>query len=47
MGAAKKIVDEFGGQVPEDIEKLLTLPGVARKTANVVLGTWFKRPKAW
>jgi endonuclease III len=43
VGAAKKIVAEFGGQVPEDIEQLLTLPGVARKTANVVLGTWFKK----
>jgi endonuclease III len=43
VGAAKKIVSEFGGQVPEDIEQLLTLPGVARKTANVVLGTWFKK----
>ena len=43
VGAAKKIVAEYGGQVPDDIEKLLTLPGVARKTANVVLGTWFKK----
>jgi endonuclease-3 len=43
VGAAKKIVAEFGGQVPDDIEKLLTLPGVARKTANVVLGTWFRK----
>jgi endonuclease III len=43
VGAAKKIVEEFGGQVPDDVEKLLTLPGVARKTANVVLGTWFKK----
>lgn len=43
VGAAKKIVAEFGGQVPEDIEKLLMLPGVARKTANVVLGSWFKK----
>jgi endonuclease III len=42
-GAAKKIVADFGGQVPEDMDKLLTLPGVARKTANVVLGTWFKK----
>jgi endonuclease-3 len=41
VGAAKKIVAEFGGQVPSDMESLLTLPGVARKTANVVLGTWF------
>ena len=43
VGAAKRIVAEFGGQVPDDIEKLLTLPGVARKTANVVLGTWFNK----
>jgi endonuclease-3 len=43
VGAAKKIVDEYGGQVPDAIEKLLILPGVARKTANVVLGTWFKK----
>ncbi len=43
VGAAKKLVDEFGGEVPNDIEKLLMLPGVARKTANVVLGTWFKK----
>ncbi len=43
VGAAKKIVSDFGGQVPGEMEKLLTLPGVARKTANVVLGTWFKK----
>ena len=43
VGAAKKIMSDFGGQVPDDMEKLLTLPGVARKTANVVLGTWFGR----
>jgi endonuclease-3 len=43
VGAAKKIVAEYGGQVPDDMEKLLTLPGVARKTANVVLGSWFKK----
>jgi endonuclease III len=41
MGASKKIVEEFGGQVPRTMEQLLTLPGVARKTANVVLGTGF------
>jgi endonuclease-3 len=40
-GAAKKLVADFGGEVPADMDKLLTLPGVARKTANVVLGTWF------
>jgi endonuclease-3 len=43
VGAARRILSEFGGQVPEDMEKLLTIPGVARKTANVVLGSWFKR----
>jgi endonuclease III len=42
IGAAKKIVSEYGGQVPLNMADLLTLPGVARKTANVVLGTWFK-----
>ena len=42
VGAAKKIVADFGGQVPMNMNDLLTLPGVARKTANVVLGTWGK-----
>jgi endonuclease-3 len=41
MGASKKIVEEFGGHVPKTMEEILTLPGVARKTANVVLGTAF------
>jgi endonuclease-3 len=41
IGASKRIVEEFGGEVPRTIEELLTLPGVARKTANVVLGTAF------
>ncbi len=44
VGAAKKLVSDFGGEVPNDMEKLLSLPGVARKTANVVLGTWFHNP---
>lgn len=43
VGAAKKVVADFGGQVPDDMEQLLTIPGVARKTANVVLGSWFKK----
>lgn len=43
VGAAKRVVSEFGGKVPDDMEKLLTLPGVARKTANVVLGSWFNK----
>lgn len=42
VGAAKKVVADFGGQVPLRMDDLLTLPGVARKTANVVLGSWFK-----
>jgi len=43
VAAAGKIMADFGGEVPADMESLLTLPGVARKTANVVLGTWFGR----
>jgi endonuclease-3 len=39
MGASKAIIEKFGGQVPRTMEEMLTLPGVARKTANVVLGT--------
>ena len=39
MGASQAIVEKFGGQVPRTMEEILTLPGVARKTANVVLGT--------
>ena len=38
-GAAKRVVSEFGGEVPKTIEEMLTIPGAARKTANVVLGT--------
>lgn len=41
IGAAKKILTDFGGQVPRDMDQLLTIPGAARKTANVVLGTAF------
>ena len=43
IGAARKIVQDFGGRVPETMEELLTLPGVARKTANVVLGTAYAK----
>jgi endonuclease III len=43
VGAARKVVSDFGGEVPDEMDNLLTLPGVARKTANVVLGTWFKK----
>jgi endonuclease III len=41
MGASKAIIENFGGQVPSTMEEMLTLPGAARKTANVVLGTAF------
>jgi endonuclease-3 len=41
IGAAKKILGDFGGEVPRNIDDLLTVPGAARKTANVVLGTAF------
>jgi endonuclease-3 len=43
VGAAKGVMENFGGQVPDTMDQLLTLPGVARKTANVVLGTWFHK----
>jgi len=39
VGAAKRVVGDFGGNVPRTIEEMLTIPGAARKTANVVLGT--------
>lgn len=42
-GMAQKLLDEHGGKVPCDLEKLIELPGVARKTANVVLGTCFQK----
>jgi len=41
QGACRKIVTDFGGEVPQRMEELLTLPGVARKTANVVLAHAF------
>jgi endonuclease-3 len=41
QGTSKKIIEEFSGSVPRTMDQLLTLPGVARKTANVVLGTAF------
>lgn len=43
-GLATKIVKEYGGEVPAELEKLVTLPGVGRKTANVVLGHAFDIP---
>jgi endonuclease-3 len=43
IGAGRVICEKFGGQVPSNMDDLLEIPGVARKTANVVLGTWFKK----
>lgn len=44
QGACRMLVDEYGGEVPQSIEALIRLPGVARKTANVVLATCFNIP---
>lgn len=41
IGAARRVLNDFGGEIPRDIDQLLTVPGAARKTANVVLGTAF------
>jgi len=41
QGAAKVVTEKFGGEVPKTMEEILTLPGVARKTGNVVLGSWY------
>ena len=44
IGLAIKIRDDFGGQVPDTIEKLTSLPGVGRKTANLIMGDVYKQP---
>jgi endonuclease-3 len=44
MGAAKAIVERYGGEVPDTMEKLVTIPGVGRKTANVLLGHVYGKP---
>jgi len=41
QGAARVVTEEFGGEVPQTMEEILRLPGVARKTGNVVLGSWY------
>lgn len=41
---AQSLIDEFDGEVPQDIDELVQLPGVGRKTASVVLGTWYGIP---
>ena len=44
VGMAQKLVSDFGGVVPDDIDKLQTLPGVGRKTANVIASVVFNQP---
>ena len=44
IGAAKKLLSDYGGRVPDTMEELLTLPGVGRKTANVILGNIYRKP---
>ena len=42
IGASKALIETFDGKIPQTMEEILTLPGVARKTGNVVLGTAFE-----
>ena len=44
IGMARKVCDDFGGKIPKNLEDLLSLPGVGRKTANVILGNAFDIP---
>ena len=44
IGLGQALVAQHGGRVPDTMEELSALPGVGRKTANVVLGTWFGKP---
>ena len=43
QGAARKVIADFNGEVPQTLAELITIPGAARKTANVVLGVSFKK----
>ena len=43
LGATNRIMGSYQGKVPDNMEDLLTLPGIARKTANVILGTWYRK----
>jgi len=43
IGMAQALVERHGGEVPQTMEELTALPGVGRKTANVILGTWFEK----
>jgi endonuclease-3 len=43
IGMARSVCESFDGDIPDEMDDLLSLPGVARKTANCVLGTWFRK----
>src|SRR6266511_3730675 len=43
VGMAQALVERHGGEVPQTMDELTALPGVGRKTANVILGTWFRK----
>ncbi|MCC8072057.1 MAG: endonuclease III [Bacteroidales bacterium] len=45
MGMSRRLIDEYGGEVPSDIDALMSLPGVGRKTANVVLAVVFNQAR--
>ena len=42
VGAAKVVTEEFGGHIPQTMDEMLRIPGAARKTSNVVLGSWYR-----
>lgn len=44
IGMCRKMISDFGGEVPDTIEKLTSLPGVGRKTANLIMGDVYKQP---
>lgn len=44
IGMCQKMISDFGGEVPDTIEKLISLPGVGRKTANLIMGDVYKQP---
>lgn len=44
IGCCKKIIDEYGGEVPKELDELTSLPGVGRKTANVIRGNIYHEP---
>lgn len=47
VGAARMMLDEYGGKVPDNMDDLLKLPGVGRKTANLILGDVYHQPALW